>query len=306
MQRIVFLMILTYRNNWQALIVIRAFFSNIFLKYVHSMTKLLLALSLLICSKIFSQSISGTLKDATTHNPIAFANIGVKNGNTGTVSDIEGRFSLDLSLLNVGDTLTISMIGYEPLNLGIESIMHGRDKEFFIKQKTYNLSEVIIRPKEYKERILGVSGRFKRILAGFEHNRLGYEMGILMKVKKKAKIKKLNLKIAQCSYDTIFYRVNIYRVKGKMNFENILREPIYIELPKSLVKEEIIVNLESKNIWVEGDFLVTLEHVKDLGEGFLFFRASLSDKTYFRKTSHGGWESTPVGVSISVVADVEK
>ena len=56
---------------------------------------------------------------------------------------------------------------------------------------------------------------------------------------------------------------------------------------------------------VEGDFLVTLEHVKDLGPGYLYFCAGLSKITYYRKTSHGKWKTVPIGVIISVVADVE-
>jgi hypothetical protein len=64
--------------------------------------------------------------------------------------------------------------------------------------------------------------------------------------------------------------------------------------------------LRSKDILTNGDFLITLEHIKDLGEGHLLFCAGLGTKTYFKKTSQGKWEAVPVGVSISVVADVEK
>jgi hypothetical protein len=164
----------------------------------------------------------------------------------------------------------------------------------------------IVRPRVFKERTLGVTTKFKKISAGFKDNMLGYECGILMKVKKSAFLKKVNINISNCSYDTIFYRVNIYKVHGKMDFENILREPVYLKMPKKSVGEGIVIDLAAKNIVVDGDFLVTLEHVKDLGPGNLYFCAGLSSKTYFRKTSQGKWETVPVGVSISVVADVEK
>jgi len=95
-------------------------------------------------------------------------------------------------------------------------------------------------------------------------------------------------------------------VRGEMDFENILRAPIYIKMPKETVKDEIQIDLQSKNISVEGNFLVTLEHVKDLGKGNLHFCAGLSNKTYFRKTSQGKWETVPIGISISVLVDVEK
>jgi len=57
---------------------------------------------------------------------------------------------------------------------------------------------------------------------------------------------------------------------------------------------------------VEGEFLVTLEHIKELGKGHLLFSASVIGKSYFRKTSLSVWETAPVSISISVVAEVER
>jgi hypothetical protein len=51
--------------------------------------------------------------------------------------------------------------------------------------------------------------------------------------------------------------------------------------------------------------LVTLEHIKDLGIGRLSFCAALFRKTHYRPTSQGTWKTGPVGISLSVVADVE-
>lgn len=96
----------------------------------------------------------------------------------------------------------------------------------------------------------------RRISAGFKDNILGYECGILMNVKKSAFLKKVNINISNCSYDTIFYRVNIYKVRGKMDFENILREPIYLKMPRESVREGVVIDLASKNIVVDSDSLI--------------------------------------------------
>jgi len=77
-------------------------------------------------------------------------------------------------------------------------------------------------------------------------------------------------------------------------------------MPKESVKKGISIDLQSKNIVVEGDFLITLEHVRNLGNGYLYFCAGLTNKTYYRKTSQGKWETVPIGISVSVIADVEK
>jgi len=91
-----------------------------------------------------------------------------------------------------------------------------------------------------------------------------------------------------------------------MNFENILTAPIYINIAKNEIKDRISIDLRSYNIVVNGDFLVTLEHMKDLGPGYLTFCLSFTNKMYVRRTSQGKWEKFRFGVSISVDADVEK
>lgn len=193
-----------------------------------------------------------------------------------------------------------------PFLVKISDLRKSVDNEIFLKKRAYEIEEVVIKPRVFKHRTLGVTTKFKEVAAGFKDNLLGYECGILMKVKKTAIIKRVNINISNCSYDTIFYRLNIYKVQGEMSFENILREPIYLKMPKESIKNEIQIDLQSKNIVVEGDFLITLEHVKDLGNGSLYFCAGLTDKTYYRKTSQGSWQTAPVGISISVIADVEK
>ena len=127
-----------------------------------------------------------------------------------------------------------------------------------------------------------------------------------MKVKKTAKVKSVNLNFSVCSYDSLFYRLNIYKVIGPLAFENVLESPIYLSLAKNDVKETVRIDLEKYNVVMEGDFLVTIEHVKNLGDGRLYFCAGLKERTYYRKTSQGEWKTAPIGISISVDADVEK
>jgi hypothetical protein len=268
--------------------------------------RLLIFIFLISCNTIFGQNIKGILKNADSKQPIEFANIGIIGKNIGTVTDLNGKFKLLVDSKYDNDTILFSIIGYKPLLIKISDLRINVDNEVFLEERAYEITEVLIKPKIFKQRTLGVTTKFKKIAAGFKDNILGYECGILMKVKKTAFLKKVNINISYCSYDTIFYRLNIYKVNGKMDFENILREPIYFTMPKESVKDEIQIDLQSKNIVVDGDFLITLEHVRDLGNGYLHFCAGLTDKTYYRKTSQGKWETAPVGISISVIADVEK
>lgn len=268
--------------------------------------RLIILIFILNCNLISGQNISGIVINEKSKLPIEYVNIGIAGKNIGTVSNVNGKYNLLIDSQFDNDTLLFSCIGYLPFSIKIADLKKVDHKNVFLEEKVYEINEIIIRPKIFKQKILGVTTNSKRIQAGFKDNLLGYECGILMKVKKSAVIKSVNISVCECSYDTIFFRLNIYKVHGKINFENILSNPIYINLPKDKVKDKIVIDIQSQHIGVDGDFLVTLENVKDLGKGKLFFCAGLMDKTYYRKTSQGEWLTLPIGISLSIDAEVEK
>ncbi|WP_299222808.1 DUF5686 family protein [uncultured Psychroserpens sp.] len=76
--------------------------------------------------------------DSITKTPIAFANIIFDNDNySGTISDIDGTFSIKPSTQNV----TISYVGYETLTVNVESF---KTNTILLKSKIDELDEVII------------------------------------------------------------------------------------------------------------------------------------------------------------------
>lgn len=253
----------------------------------------------------FAQQITGIVMNAVNQQPIEFVNIGIIGKNLGTVSNTKGKFNLQVDPAFCDDSIRFSSIGYDPQSIKIADLWKKNYNTIFLNKRDYDLSEVKIGPRIFEKRILGVTSKQKKIVAGFKNNLLGYECGILMKAQNTTVLKQLHINIADCSYDTIFYRLNIYKSMGEMKFENILQEPLYIRNCHEIIKDEIQVDLESKNIILDGDFLITLELVKDLGSGHLYFCTDLNQLTYFRKTSQANWEVAPIGVSISMVANVE-
>ena len=263
-------------------------------------------LLILISNPLFGQIFSGTVIDSKSNLPIEFVNIGIVGKNIGTTSDIRGNYNISINSLLDNDSLLFSCIGYLPYSVKVVDFKKLIHWDIQLQEKVYKLDEIVINSKSFKEKLLGITSKTRKLQTGFKDNLLGYECGLLLKVKKSAILEKVEIKIATCTYDSIFYRLNIYRVKGKMNFENILQKPIYVSLQKDQVGDKISINLIPENIVVDGDFLITLEHVKNLGLGYLYFSAGLFKKTYYRKTSQGAWETSPVGVSIRVTAKVEK
>lgn len=257
------------------------------------------------CRTTFGQYVSGTVFDSANKRPIEFVNIGIVGKNIGTVSGSKGRFRFAVDSEKDCDTILFSMIGYDQQLLKVSDLKTQRNNRIFLKKKDYEISEVTVGPRTFERKILGITSKNRQTVAGFKNNLLGYECGILFKAKKFAILKRVNIDISNCSFDSIFYRLNVYHELGEMDFENVLKEPIYIKMPKELVQDEISIDLESKHIIVNGNFLITLEHIKELGGGQLYFCTG-TGSTYFRKTSQGHWETEPIGISISAIVDLEK
>ncbi len=271
-----------------------------------SIIRLLIVCFILTSNSLFGQKYSGFVLIKESGKPIEYVNIGVVGKNIGTVSNLKGEYALVIDSLFDTDTLKFSCIGYYPFTIKVSDFKNLKSYDVYLEERIFDLTEVVVRHKNYSPQTLGVKTTSKTVQSGFEDNKLGYECGILMKIKKSAILEKVNINFSYCSYDSIFYRLNIYEVIGKMEFENILENPIYLKLPKDRTFKKVVIDLEQYNLIVQGNFLITMEHVKDLGLGNLYFCAGILGKTYYRKTSQGQWETAPVGISISVDARVEK
>ncbi|MBI2966913.1 MAG: carboxypeptidase-like regulatory domain-containing protein [Bacteroidetes bacterium] len=255
----------------------------------------------------FAQKIEGRVMNNDTKEPIPYVNIGVIGRNSGTVSDIDGKFEIPSENLYDTDTLKFSIIGYHAYSLPIKKYHLLNQKEIGLKPRIYKLKQVDIYSKKYKEKILGNTTKTKYIQSGFIANQKGYELGVLMEVKQNAIIEELNININECTYDSLFYRINVYQTGLNNEFINILEQPIYFRVDPEKIKETISVDLKKYNIVVTGNFLITLEHLIDLGPGYLYFSTGFfNNPTYYRKTSQGLWEKAPGGIGLWVKAHAEQ
>jgi len=269
---------------------------------------LLIILFLLLASlsTLFAQTINGKVFVEGIKSPAEYVNIGIMGKQIGTVSDGTGKFSIEIPISNQEDTLYFSRIGLERKGYKISDLLKMKEVKIFLSENKIALNEFKVVPKSFKKKTVGVTTKSKNVSAGFDNYHLGYELGLKMNVRKPTYIQKVNINIASCTYDSIFLRLNIYKVGKEDTFDNILLEPVYIRLPKEALTNTITIDLSSKYLYVEDDFMVTLEYIRDLGEGKLMFCASMiSQATYFRETSQGKWNKIPAPIGISINAEVE-
>jgi hypothetical protein len=88
-------------------------------------------------------TLTGLVFDTTTGQGLPFAQISVQNSTIGTVTNEEGRFSLDIPLKHLHDTLLVAFMGYETLRLSIEKNA-GTGIRLALMPGTLHLAEVEI------------------------------------------------------------------------------------------------------------------------------------------------------------------
>lgn len=257
-----------------------------------------------------SQSLGGRVLDGETKAVLPYVNIGILKGERGTVTNAEGFFYLDLNGVEQDAVMRFSFIGYESLDLKISTIdqAYASPMEIELIPKTIEMSEVVVYPREYVEKVVGNPNPLSYAFAGFANDSLGYEMGVRVRLKKRPTIlKALNLHGLATSYDTVFYRINVYEMIDGHPGGNILNEPIYVTLTDFKGRDDISIDLNPYHIVVHDDFVISLEYVKKLGEGQLQLNTGvLSGRTFVRKTSQGEWHSLPLGLGMSVLVRYQK
>jgi hypothetical protein len=274
-------------------------------------SKLIICIAFVLAFNLLhgQNKIAGSILDRESSLPIAYVNIGIVGKNVGTVSGRDGKFNLLIEPQLMNDSLLFSCIGFESLFVKISDITGNY--MIHLKEKSYPISEVVVKPRRFSEQVFGITTVSERFSVGFGgRDPNGYEIGLLMKNKKRAVLKNVTVNICKSTADSLFFRLNVYDAKKKNNFKNILTEQIYVRVSKEEILEgRFKVNLEEKNITIDGDFLVSLEYVMPFPNSTFFFCADRKLETYLRTVSQGYWVTVgtqyPVGISLSVVADVE-
>jgi len=114
-------------------------------------TGIVLLFSLLILALVWGQQVSaqtepvrGQIIDKKTARPLAFVNITYLTSGQGTVSNIDGAFSIPSS--QDIDFLKFSYVGYHPRFIAKDDIRPGEELIIELERKAYNIAEVKILP----------------------------------------------------------------------------------------------------------------------------------------------------------------
>lgn len=259
-----------------------------------------------LANKINTSLLQGKLIDAQTKQPIAYVNLGIPNKNIGTVSQSDGSFQITAGN---NDTIEVSMIGYESKKyLPFKDEKKNLVATIEMKPKVNTLQEVIITAKALPVRTLGNTTTSHFFNIGLPLKFLGSEIGIVIKPgKRPALLKSFNFNVSENHLDSAIFRLNIYSLKNRQPFENILSDnillhvnnqagPYHLDLCnyKIILKEDVLISLE----WIDGGKSGT-------ERGVLFLSAALfNSSTWHRTTSLGKWTKAK-GLGVGFNVDVQ-
>ena len=248
----------------------------------------------------------GQVIDAETEEPLPYVNIGLVNQNIGTVTDEAGYFELEVPGNGFAyATLRFSMIGFEPQDFTLQEYRDQKILTIPLKEKATALEEVVLTTKrnKYQTKILGNKTTSQLIYAAFTTNKLGNEMGFLVRGRKNPMIlKKFNVSLVENDYGPIRFRLNFYDLKDGLPNETLLNENIIVEtdIQSGIVSKD----LTPYEIVIDQDFFVSIEWIEDLGPGKLFFSGGFFGSPLIsREVSQGTWSkvgSASVGMNVEV------
>ncbi len=206
----------------------------------------LIALSFSISISAQEIIIKGQINDAETEEPLAYANIGLVNTSSGTVSSPQGEFVLHLPQnINPQSIIRVSYLGYITQDFTIEDFDQEEAIEINLQQDAYTLSVVEVRPRLVNSRTIGnqkmTTSRYTNFAIGNKANQnLGAAIGRKFKLDEDANfIDSFGFYIAQNNFEEVKFRVNIYALRnGKPD--------------KVLNRKDIIVSVKDKKTgWTE-------------------------------------------------------
>lgn len=277
--------------------------------------KLYLFLFVAITLNSFSQEkiINGEIKDAENKTFLQYANIGISNKNTGTVSSFDGKFSLKLNeSINENDLVTFSYVGYQTKTIAI-SKLNLLNNVIELEPEKNQLDEVVVKFVKPKPKILGRNSKgFGLMHTNFYtyyekdvDDRLSKEVGMKFKLKKDCKINDLNFNITSNEFSSLKFRLNFYKIENGFPTELIVEKDIVFEI-KDEFKGWFNLDLKPYEIYLDKeteDIAITIQWVesKKANEKSKYFgistAMSATETGFFREKSMDSWKKS--GQSLS-------
>lgn len=253
-------------------------------------------LSLLSISAHAQSAITGTVKNQD-NKTIPYCSIGIKDSKTGTITDGDGNYKLEIPDEAKNKEIIFAAAGYSDKSIPANDLK--TNSNIVMDYKVTNIEAVVMGAKKLKEKIIGQKSRpFLTFSKMFNQNVPTIEQGNIFAVYQKTRLVAYNFYIIPSSkFEQITMKLNIYSVKNNEPDRSLLQKNI-IYKTSTTGWQKIDLSEYKLNFNNLDKIAVTLQLVdhKALPDiDFVFgvsAKKSLSKNLLFRYQSQGNWEAS--------------
>lgn len=265
-----------------------------------------MVLPLLAGNAYAQKEYKGLVLDKSTGEPIPYVNIGILNKAKGTVTDAKGYFHLEINPMDytVKDTLQFSSLGYKTVKKIVPNLnfVYNEYPKIFLEPDIIALDEVVLiaggEEEQFVDEKVGYRIKWEKIYGYWKDNvSLGGELATKIRVRKGLrKLKNLSFGVWQNQSDSVQVRVNIYDEDGPTGFPgtNLNRSSQHILYVIKKGGSLANVDLTPYNVYVKGDFIVSLELLKVYGNSKIGLVLAATNNryavTYKKGASQDKWQ----------------
>ncbi|NRB63386.1 MAG: carboxypeptidase-like regulatory domain-containing protein [Saprospiraceae bacterium] len=245
-----------------------------------------------------AQELVGKVIQHQTKTPIAYAHVGWIGKNKGTISNSKGSFRLPSSDIQQGDTLRVSVLGYEsaiwvcPKELPLDSII------ITLTPREYILPAVTLWATSKKQQIGSDRDISNEMVWGAGGLPSGEELGrvFLLQDKERVVLDSFHVNLKYNGKDSLYFRLNVYEWREGQPLRASLQEEIRFWICPAKDQTETDwyhIPLGDYNIRLEHDFMASLEllrHSVSYGYSPIFISVSDFDQPApWRQTAQADW-----------------
>jgi len=223
-------------------------------------------------SLAYSQkTIVGKILSKSIHQPISYANIGVVNSKAGTISNLDGSFSIILPEKLNNDTLTFISLGFVAKIIPVNILNSNENYTIILNEKATILKPVLITAK--------VTDKLTEVGNRVCHNGnyqpdttyAGRSVALLIDIKNLPDpsshpvfLSKANLYIFKNNFSSFKFRVRLNK------YDSLTGKPGTDLIENSIIAKSSIItgwlkfDLSKLNFQISGPFFVTFEQLLDL------------------------------------------
>jgi len=248
-----------------------------------------------------AQPLRGIVIDGETRKPVMYAHVGITGKNAGTITNEQGFFSLSAKNIQVGDTLRITMLGYESLNFLIPARqIDTAPLRLEIIPKVYDLPAVTFFPKGKQQQIGAREADLLADVWGAGGVANGEELGRIFRVSpgRPVRIDTCYLHLRRNHRDSLLFRLNLYQLEGNNPGRPLLDHDVRFRVRPGENEAEdgwVTIPLATEQLVLDQDFVLTIELLRNwAGFGFQPIFVSLAqgkEPALIRQSSQAPWIS---------------